>query len=450
MNKSVMILATISLFCLTPVSNVLPLSLNPGSIPFEHCEIVLEKGVRQEYAQDIGQYYEKAYLDVGKDLGAYASKKMKLYVYTSQKSLAEGLVEFSGFSRNFADIFTKGGAPRPFNYMMHVPPGKGLGFIVHEYTHCVTEELSGKAYKHAKWLDEGLAQFEEYRVGEKGKSWPFFLVKCSLELGNFFPLEEISAEEQWVRIMTGEGNILLYREALIAVDYFTKKHGIKNALRVLELMNKNYSQNRALKRTIGIDLQEFEKEMKNWVLQVKEIQSIYAKKPKDEGPIKIDGFDDDWKNIRAVVTKPGKDVKSKIRGADIRNVYLFRDLSFLYVMFESHPSDSGNVEPISYTFYIDEQIGSKEFRTRYQPGADSTGRTWFLDFAERSNYEDLTNLRYVKEMEAEWGIKPDGTQIFEMKIPLSSVGGLETFKCYFTTSVKNKRLDVTKQTTYPE
>lgn len=447
MKDLIIIVTTISILGLTSASVSPAVSIKPASISSNHCEIFSEEHVSQERAQEIGQFYEKAYIGVGEDLGAYPSKKMKIYVYNSQKSLVQGLVRFNGFSYDSAKFFAKGGAPRPWNYTIHVPPHKDLSFIVHEYTHCVIEELSGKAYMSIKWLDEGLAEFEAYKLAQKERHWSCFLVKSSIESGDFIPLKKISSGQQWHNIRRTK-RTLMYSEALIAVDFFIKKYGIKNGVQVLKLVNKNYSQNKALKKTIGTNLKQFEKHMKSWIIQVKNIHSMYAIKPTDEGTIRIDGFSQDWKNINPIVADPVKDVKSKIRGTDIKNVYLFQGENFLYVMFESYPSDSGKADTISYTFYIDDNAESKKFNIRYQPGADSTGRTWFWHFPGETNYKDITKSHHIKKMKAGWGIKTDGTQILEMKIPVSSIGYLEKFKCCFGTFVRGKRTDLTKKIIY--
>ena len=417
-------------------------------ITLVNCEVYSDKAVSLKRAQEMAQFYEEAYKKVGEDLGGYASKKMKLYVYSTQKNLVKGLQRYSGFSYESAKFFSRGGAPRPMNYKMHLPPSADFRFIVHEYTHCVIEELSDNIYKKVKWLDEGLASFEGFKYGEKGKLWPYALVNYAIQSGEYIPLNKISSESSWVKNMKAGKTELIYYEALMAIEYFLKNNDISDVIKILKMMKERDSQKEAFTNTIGIDLITFEKELKKWLINIQDPIVQFARKESSQSIIQVDGIDSDWKNINPIIEDPPNDAKIKFQGTDIKNISLFRDKNFLYVMYRSYAADSGKMNPIAYTFYIDDNIDEKKFNIRYQPGALSKGTNWFWYFPKKTNYKDRKNLYFLKDMKAEWGIKPNGMQIFEMKIPVSQIKCVDKFRCYFGTFIGGKMADLTDKVVY--
>lgn len=425
--------------------------LQANPLIFKNCEIYSEEGVNERRSNDIGYFYEKAYKEVGKDLNLFLSRKMKIFIYDKWESMVEGLIKFSGYSYNHAKMLQNLRViPRASSYSMHLPPDTGFSIVIHEYTHAVIKELCDGAYKSIAWIDEGLAGYEEYRISHHSTQWPLFFVKYSIESDQFIDLSRISTEDQWVHYVKKgyDTATLIYYEALVAVQHLIRNHGVEKALRILKLINEDYSQEKAFINTIGIGLEEFEQEIKACLRKLNNFRSLYREKAVEIESIVVDGIDDDWKHFKAAVSDPKNDTPGHIRGSDIKNIYLHRDTKFLYIMFESFACHSSRVKAINYLVWIDDNIESQDFKAKFIASALSDGKAWLWKLERNSNQIERWQRKHINEMMAMWGISETGAQLLEIKIPLTSIGFSNEIKCYFGTFDGKVELDLTRRVVF--
>ncbi|MEW5897755.1 MAG: peptidase MA family metallohydrolase [Bacillota bacterium] len=130
------------------------------------------------------------------------------------------------------------------------------GPMVHELTHLMVDNLTKGNVP--RWLTEGLAQYEEYRL-----------------TGFQFAAPEVSRKQSYsFREMDGEfdrldDQALAYRQSLAAVEYLLEVYGENKIKRILKALAAGKNMDEALQGAIGVNLQGFESNWQNWVIQNK-------------------------------------------------------------------------------------------------------------------------------------------------------------------------------------
>jgi tetratricopeptide (TPR) repeat protein len=227
----------------------------------EHCIIKYMSGVSLEKAKEAAAAYETAYVEVGKDLGGYYPKKLNIYLYKNQTTLVAGLVLYSHFTSSHAHDFDSGGSPRPLQNILHVNIDCDLQeYISHEYTHTVIEELYDTTYLRIKWLDEGMAQYEGYKIAydpDMRKMPVWRTIKANIKWGKFIPLNELTTDEQfWNYRQKGNWG---YEESAAVVFFIKEVYGFETAQKIFKNMLMGMTSKNAVESAVGKDLSEFEK-----------------------------------------------------------------------------------------------------------------------------------------------------------------------------------------------
>ena len=224
----------------------------------DHAVVFYNQG-NEKYARYIGEGYEFAYGTLQQDFRKPPARDFNIYVYLTQDDLVQGLIKFSGVSKDDAESFRSGSAPRPINYVMHVGPGWDWVGVAHELTHTFIEEYSDGAYMRIKWFDEGLANYESWKCvssnpahsqeaeSYRKDSWTTFN-----ELKNtkgLFPLSQLTTEEQWHKLrMAGEP---IYPEAFVVATYLASTYGTSKIIPILKTVQGGTSASEAVKMTLG-------------------------------------------------------------------------------------------------------------------------------------------------------------------------------------------------------
>ena len=138
------------------------------------------------------------------------------------------------------------------------------GPLVHELTHLMVDNLT--AGNVPRWLTEGLAQLEEYRL-----------------TGFQFAGPEVSRKRPYhFRELDGGfdrlgDQVLAYRQSLAAVEYLQEVHGEAKTKQILKGLAAGKNIDEALREALGVNLQEFESNWQNWVIQNKSTGSRNSK-----------------------------------------------------------------------------------------------------------------------------------------------------------------------------
>lgn len=241
--------------------------LNYSTYEAEHCVIKYMDGVSLETAKAAADAYEIAYVEVGKDLGEYYPKKLEIYLYKNQSTLVEGMILYSKLDPKWAHFFDRGGSIRPYKNKLHVNMNEILlKYISHEYTHTVIQEIYDTTYLKIKWLDEGLAEYESYKITynpDLRKTPVWMVVKTNLSVGNFIPLEKLITENNWVNYMK-KGN-WCYKQSAAVVFYIFEIYGKEKVNEIFENLLMGKTHKRAVESALGKEISEFENEFIEYV-----------------------------------------------------------------------------------------------------------------------------------------------------------------------------------------
>jgi hypothetical protein len=257
------------------------------SMKFDHAIVYYNQG-NEERAKDIGEAFEYAYDFLQRDFSEAPSQDFKIYIYMTQEDLVEGLVQFSGFSRNSANFFRSGGAPRPIGYKMHVSPSFGWLEIAHELTHAFIEEFSGRSYVKIKWLDEGLADYEAWKCASSNpahskeadvlKTQALNIVQRLKTEGKLYSLNELATEEQWMREMASGHSEYIYSQSFLVVSYLVSSYGLDRTKEILKKVQDGRPASVAVKEVLGKTeaeiLNEFTKASESEIFRIHQTTSL--------------------------------------------------------------------------------------------------------------------------------------------------------------------------------
>ncbi len=138
------------------------------------------------------------------------------------------------------------------------------GPMVHELTHLMVDNLTKGNVP--RWLTEGLAQSEEYRL----TGFQFAAPEVSRE--RFYSFREMDGEFDRL-----DDQALAYRQSLAAVEYLQEVYGEDKIKQILKTLAAGKNMEEALRDTIGVNLQEFESNWQRWVIQNKSSGSRNSK-----------------------------------------------------------------------------------------------------------------------------------------------------------------------------
>ena len=132
----------------------------------------------------------------------------------------------------------------------------GSGPMVHELTHLMVDNLTKGNVP--RWLTEGLAQAEEYRLTGFRFAAPEVFGKRA------YHFQELDREFDRL-----DDQALAYRQSLAAVEYLLETYGEDKIKEVLKGLGAGKNIDEALQEAIGVNLREFENNWQSWVIQNK-------------------------------------------------------------------------------------------------------------------------------------------------------------------------------------
>lgn len=203
---------------------------------------------------------EKAYYEIGSDLGTYPSDSVIVEIYPDPESFAVA----STLSQK--DIATTGvvGICK-FNRLMIVSPRllpqgyTWLDALAHEYTHYLIFLKSENTVP--VWLHEGIAKFEEKRWREKKRQVlnPFYetLLARALKENSLVPIEKMYPS--FGKLESAYEAQLAFAQVGTIVDFIVRKWGGDALLKLLENLREKDDYKSAVKRVTMMDFSDFYK-----------------------------------------------------------------------------------------------------------------------------------------------------------------------------------------------
>ncbi len=124
------------------------------------------------------------------------------------------------------------------------------GPMAHELTHLAVDYATGG--NCPRWLTEGLAQLEEYRLTG-------FRFANKSDQGGFYSLKEM--DKNFDDLVDQS---LAYRESLSVVEYINTRYGEESLKDILFHLNNGKKIDQAIKTALGVDMSEMEQKWRNW------------------------------------------------------------------------------------------------------------------------------------------------------------------------------------------
>lgn len=234
----------------------------------------------EDIARWAAEAFELAYDGIGKRLGVFPEERFKVYVYLTQDDLVEGLQKFGNVCAESASYFkNKTTNPGPMGgnlYIMHLGPYINMQHeVAHEYTHAITQQISGKAQQSIIWLDEGLSDYlpydmfletkyreDELRIGQQYLD----AVREAVKQGKFISLRELCPYDKWAaRYQTPSDFYLQYYEAFTVVCYMAQKYGLDKCVVILKFVQNGDIPETAIQKALGISLSQLETDFKAYL-----------------------------------------------------------------------------------------------------------------------------------------------------------------------------------------
>lgn len=126
------------------------------------------------------------------------------------------------------------------------------GPMAHELTHLAVDYATkGNC---PRWLTEGLAQLEEYRLtGFR------FEDKTGTVSSDFYSLKEMDRGFDGL-----SDQALAYRQAFSMIEYIDEIYGEDKLMKIVSLLGKGKAINQSVKESLGVDLDIFEEQWRTW------------------------------------------------------------------------------------------------------------------------------------------------------------------------------------------
>jgi len=198
--------------------------------------IKYEGGENSELGYKVLDILDKAYGEVGGDLGYYPNEPVTVILYTQQQ---------------FTDVTDapswSGGI---FDGNIRIPVGGEFAMerlktvLYHEYTHYVIMMVAGR--KVPTWINEGIAQYEE--------RWVHDLKYYEID-GKPIPLTEL--EGPFIN-MPPKLAMVAYVESLSAVSFFVDTFGMYDLSKLVKLLGEDATLDDAFRRSTGISYADFQ------------------------------------------------------------------------------------------------------------------------------------------------------------------------------------------------
>lgn len=212
-------------------------------------DVYFDKGTGSLRLNEISKYLNEAYRSIGRDFHYYPRDKVQVYIYQAE-DFADVIGPWHFFVAAQYDGKMRLPAINPhWNKPRRVSSKRFESLVWHEYTHALVHALSGN--KAPRWLNEGLAVFEENRV-RKEEVYAFDEAR---KRGRLLTMREL---ESWgERELTLKQLWLYYEQSHSMVQYMIKRHRTHRArMLLLELRDSN-SFGSAFKKIFRTDVDVF-------------------------------------------------------------------------------------------------------------------------------------------------------------------------------------------------
>ncbi len=140
---------------------------------------------------------------------------------------------------------------------------RNKSIIAHEYSHSfIDEALDNRADILATWLNEGLAEWVQYK--STGENLARYNVESAAENGNLFPISSLESSRDWKQ-RSGTDVTLQYDQSGMLVTYLIEEYGGEKLFELITNSVRSGSVDFSMRKGIGIGYSEFESNFIEWL-----------------------------------------------------------------------------------------------------------------------------------------------------------------------------------------
>jgi len=239
---------------LAKLENEMPVESNFKQIEGVNFDIRFDRNDGTYDAYAIKDFLREAYRDIGRDLGYYPNHTIVVIAY-SEESGKEALFGLPLWSEGVFD----GKIRLPAVNKGEIDERRLKGILWHEYTHALIFDLTlGNC---PAWLNEGIAVYEEAKYQQID-------IKPLLDAyaeNRLMGIRQLA--DSFSGIEDRDKAFLAYMQSYTMVEYFIERYGFWYLTRLLEALKEQDTIDEAMRETVLITPDDFEKE---WLKFVKE------------------------------------------------------------------------------------------------------------------------------------------------------------------------------------
>ena len=233
------------------VAKEIALAAREKEAEIPHFEIRYAEGLPLD-KEFIARTLEKAYLDIGKDLGYFPGARTKIFFY-SEKDFKDTF-NMPYFVKAFYDGSIKMPSPQT-----QLDKEKLAQYIYHEYTHAI---VSAKTNNNCPvWLSEGLAVWEEFKKENIDMREISGKIRRAPEISFKFMDESFKTDE------ISENKALCYVLGYTLVDFILGNWGMPGLRGVLKRLSDKQHIVNAIDDELLISEKDFEKKWRHYVVE---------------------------------------------------------------------------------------------------------------------------------------------------------------------------------------
>jgi hypothetical protein len=271
-----------ALFLLMVLWPMRPSAQEPETVVETPLALIHYHDDHKELAKTTGEALEFARQWLGTPLG-FPQNKINVYLYDSERQMTDGLMAILGYTRKEAAVIAKVGFSAVTSNTLHIHSQAGRRghlywhAVIREYAHGITEERYGsKLLNSARWLYEGLGEFEANRslsrkfeaFEEDYARWRFKVAFKALISFKLLRFKNILSKDDWYANIENsrERWDIQDAQAYTAVSYLITNYGFDRFAALLTEIKNGLSAEEAMKKAFGLSPWRFELQYYSFLL----------------------------------------------------------------------------------------------------------------------------------------------------------------------------------------
>lgn len=213
--------------------------------------IKIEPEVADNTDLDIARMLSDIRTKVSRDFQFTQTKKLPVIVYTKNQYL-DTIEDAPDWSEAAYD-----GKLRIAVSMSGQNMSQLYSNVVHEYTHAVLDQITNR--NMPKWLNEGIAKYEEYKHGIKPR---IYILALAYNTDNILPWDRIDAS--FLSPVKSEA-LLAYQQSFSFVFYLVERYGMSKLIKLLKTLGNGANIETAFQNAYNKPLTKIQDDWRIWL-----------------------------------------------------------------------------------------------------------------------------------------------------------------------------------------